>query len=137
MNKALKRTVITAGLATLAIGGVIALWPSEESLFLTGGCGEEVISSTTSPNGRYVAVVFERNCGATTGWVTHVNLREVGRDFPTTAAGTVDAGCIYLADGKPPLKLTWESSSQLRIKAAPAETWVQESNWKGVAIRFK
>jgi hypothetical protein len=35
-------------------------------------CGNEVVSRVPSPSGKYDAIVFERSCGATTGWLTHV-----------------------------------------------------------------
>ena len=38
-------------------------------------CREQTITEKTSPDGRYVAVLMHRNCGATLPYVAHINLR--------------------------------------------------------------
>jgi len=38
-------------------------------------CDDEVLSELRSPDGKYVASVMERNCGATTDYVSHVTVR--------------------------------------------------------------
>ena len=49
-------------------------------------CGNEIIAKVASPSGTHEAVVFERSCGATTGWSTHVAV--VRRESPILAAPT-------------------------------------------------
>jgi hypothetical protein len=44
-------------------------------------CGGELIEEQRSPDGHYVAAVMERNCGATTRYVEHINLRRADRNF--------------------------------------------------------
>ena len=44
-------------------------------------CGNELINETPSPNGKYTASVFERNCGATTPFIRVVSLRLSGAKF--------------------------------------------------------
>jgi hypothetical protein len=44
------------------------------------GCGNEILSDVPSPDGHQHAVVFERDCGATTDFFTHVSvLPDVGQ----------------------------------------------------------
>ncbi|HYO64086.1 MAG TPA: hypothetical protein VER08_10680 [Pyrinomonadaceae bacterium] len=52
----------------------VAAFAASASGCLGGGCGETRQSSNGSPDGRNVASVYVRDCGATTGFVTHVNL---------------------------------------------------------------
>jgi len=44
-------------------------------------CGNELLSESKSPGGKYIAAVFERNCGATTPYVRVVSLRSAGKEF--------------------------------------------------------
>jgi Family of unknown function (DUF5412) len=44
-------------------------------------CGEELISEQTSPDNQYVAALMRRNCGATTRYVFHKNLRRATSKF--------------------------------------------------------
>src|SRR5262245_35356226 len=37
-------------------------------------CGNDVVAELPSPDGKYKAVVFVRDCGATTTWSTHVSV---------------------------------------------------------------
>jgi hypothetical protein len=41
---------------------------------LRAGCGNEVLSQARSPDGLYEAVVFQRDCGAATGFSTQVSV---------------------------------------------------------------
>ena len=66
----------------LTLGGIFvvaALTRCDPGLF--GDCGDTVKAEAVSPDGRYVAAVFERDCGATTNYSTNVSLREVRESF--------------------------------------------------------
>jgi hypothetical protein len=55
-------------------------------------CGESNESEIASPSKAYVAMVFVRNCGATTGYVTHVNLRTATDIFRSGDSGVIHGG---------------------------------------------
>ena len=64
--------------------------------FLIGGCGlcgEEVLQTQISPNGKTMASVVVRSCGATTSDVTQVRLNTTRRFFSNQRAVFV-AGAI-------------------------------------------
>lgn len=64
-------------LALLLLGGVCVAGYFVFLAFLTRKlCGEELIETVASPDGKYVAAILIRNCGATTDYVSHLNLRE-------------------------------------------------------------
>jgi hypothetical protein len=46
-----------------------------------GACGEDKLAETGSPGNRYVATIFRRGCGATTGFLYHVNIRIANGSF--------------------------------------------------------
>lgn len=62
------------------------------------GCDDEVVSTVASPSHTTSAVVFNRNCGATTGFNTQVSIVQAG-------ASPSGAGNVLILDGTVPLKL--------------------------------
>ncbi len=101
-------------------------------------CGETIRTEVKSPDERYVATVFERNCGATTPYVTHVNLRESPEELRASSSGTVVDGEIYTVRGQPQLKLTWSSDSSISIETIGGEEILgRESIWKEVKVTYK
>lgn len=77
------------------IGNVLLI----ASMTLTTGCadllcGNDVIDDVASPSGRNHAVVFHRDCGATTGLSVQVSVLPAGKQLPneTGDAFTADAG---------------------------------------------
>ena len=64
-------------------------------------CGGELIEEQRSPDGHYVAALMERNCGATTRYVEHINLRRADRNFPSGFFdGTVKDGEIFTLENR-------------------------------------
>jgi hypothetical protein len=49
------------------------------SLVSCGSCGEELVSSAASADGRYEARIVEVNCGATTDFSWRVELKDAGQ----------------------------------------------------------
>jgi hypothetical protein len=81
----------------IASGTIFVLFAAG-SLFLHFNplCGEELILEKTSPDGHYVAVLMSRNCGATTPYVAHINLRRATAKFHSDFfSGTVKDGEVY------------------------------------------
>jgi hypothetical protein len=72
-------------------------------------CGNEVIKTVVSPSGTLKAIIFSRNCGATTGFNTQVSV------LPANESLTKDAGNIFIINGSAPINLKWESDLVLRI----------------------
>jgi hypothetical protein len=94
------------------------------------GCGNEVVSSTSSPSHAVSAVVFNRNCGATTGFNTQVSIVRAG----TAPSG---AGNTLILDGTVPLKFLWVSESKLRITGlGSAKVFKQEQSVAGVSVAY-
>src|SRR3954471_8303525 len=62
-------------------------------------CGEEIFRELPSPDGAYIATSLERNCGATTNYVEHVNLRTANRKFSANFFGsTITDGEVFTFD---------------------------------------
>lgn len=75
-------------------------------------CGNEISQNIASPSGSYVAYVFSRNCGATTGFNTQVSV------LPSTAKPPHDSGNLYISSQQTPVRLQWQSDKVLKISGA-------------------
>jgi hypothetical protein len=78
-------------------------------------CGEEQLLEEKSPNGRFVVTVYQRNCGATTSYVTHANLRRVGDEIRADYAGTLTDGEILTARGPTRVVPVWSGTETLNL----------------------
>jgi hypothetical protein len=52
-------------------------------------CQDTLVSKHNSPDGRFVAVVFHRNCGATTPFTTEISVTGSGDDVSGGSAGNI------------------------------------------------
>jgi hypothetical protein len=94
------------------------------------GCDDEVTSTLSSPSHTISAFVFNRNCGATTGFNTQVSLVREG-------AALSGAGNTLILDGTVPLKLRWVSGSRLEITGlGSAKVFKQEQSVAGVSVAY-
>jgi hypothetical protein len=105
------------------------------------GCGNQVLQTIYSPDRKQKAVVFERDCGATTDFSTQISILPAGGRF---SAG---AGNAFVADtdhgrapagpgGGPKVEVTWDGSTRLLIKRHPeARIFLARRRVEGVRIR--
>lgn len=102
--------------------------------FLTGcggSCGNEIVQTINSPSGKFKAIVFSRNCGATTGFNTQVSVLHVDESLPN------EGGNTFITNGSVPIVLHWQTNSALHISnignTSPIKKIKQGS---GVVIRY-
>jgi hypothetical protein len=98
---------------------VVALW-----LLMPDLCGNSVIAESVAPGGRIRAVVFNRDCGATTGFSTQVSILRSSESLPNNGGNIFVADCDHGRapagpSGGPDIKVTWVSDSHLRIEHHP------------------
>ena len=110
-----------------------------------GPCGEDDGMESHSPDGKYVAKVFVRSCGATTGWLTHVNLRSRWDYFNTKWTGGVFQGQVFSVDCWTNVNLVWKDNSHLEIQhdVCPRcdngddPAFVKQNSWRGIDISYR
>lgn len=76
-------------------------------------CGNEVYSEMLSPDGKHKVVVFQRDCGATTGFSTQISIIDSDDDLKN------ESGNIYIIDGHPrdvSLDVTWSPLKNSRAQ---------------------
>ncbi len=71
------------------------------SLYGCGICGNEILQSEISPSGELQAIVFNRNCGVTTGFNTQISILPVGGNL------TNDSGNTFIIDNEISLSINW------------------------------
>lgn len=109
----------------------ITLFLSGCAFLLHSSCENTVKSEVRSPDGKYVATLFERNCGATTDFSTIVNLRESSVKFKGDDLGAV------IVKGQHRIDLVWDDNTRLRLQCSdcrPEDIFKQERSWKEVEI---
>ena len=91
-------------------------------------CGNDVLSDVPSPNGSHHAVVFERDCGATTGFTTQVSIvgrGEVVRERSSFWTATEKGNVLIVDDnhgaapqgpgGGPNVDVTWRGEHDVLL----------------------
>jgi hypothetical protein len=98
-------------------------------------CGEEVIMEKTSPDGRYVAALMRRNCGATTPYVAHINLRRATTQLqPNFFFGTIKGGEIWGSSKYSGDRFCWSGPRRLEIGYPPEDSLSHHEAWLDVTI---
>jgi hypothetical protein len=103
-------------------------------------CGEEIKGEQRSPDGRYVAVLMERNCGATTRYVEHINLRRTDRKFSSGFLdGTIKDGEIFTLETRDDggsVEFEWVGRVLTIHYPADEGVFKKQTTWKDVEIAY-
>ena len=97
-------------------------------------CANQIDQQVYSPERTLKAVVFQRDCGATTGFSTHVSILPADDTL-----GNEVAGNLYVANGHPSeskLVLQWRSETSLMISGYQHDAIKQENTVEGVKVSF-
>jgi hypothetical protein len=89
-------------------------------------CSNSIRTELTSPDGKYVATAFIRDCGTTTSFSPQVHLRSVGEKMAQT-------GNVFVGVQSEKLMIEWLSVSQLVIYSDCAVVR-HDTNYHGIAI---
>jgi len=102
-------------------------------------CSEEMRDQEPSPDGRYVAASMVRNCGATTSYVTHFNLRTVESSFsPDFFDGVISDGEVAtIGDYDGAVLFCWVSPRQINIEyPTPTSPLRTKHAWNEVTVTY-
>lgn len=137
----MKRKVVAwIAIPVVAVG--VAAWVGVSSLSSESLCGNEKLAEFPSPDGEFKAVVFKRDCGATTGFSTQVSVMR-----REAALGNA-SGNVFVEDtdhgrapsgrgGGPEAKVVWIGNRALRIDHhVKARVFVAHALVDGVAVTY-
>jgi hypothetical protein len=130
----LKKKLWITILATSVIAGCLLYFYARSSV-LSFECGHSVLSESASPDGQYVATVFERNCGAMTPYTRIVSIRR-GR---STFDGEDNRSWVFVVKDQPTIRVSWSGPRQLIVETdgysrTPREQRLKLSHWEDVAV---
>ncbi|WP_316368947.1 DUF5412 family protein [Candidatus Thiodiazotropha sp. CDECU1] len=98
-------------------------------------CRNDLATESKSPDKKYKALIFQRDCGATTGFSTQISIIDANEELENKG------GNILTADGHPDknnFKISWVNSDVLLIKNTQgAKTIKKESSLGRVNIRYE
>jgi len=92
-------------------------------------CDNEIKHELVSPDGRYTATAFIRDCGATTDFSPQVYLRRTGNKLAAT-------GNVFIGNHSNEITIRWLSASELEI-SSPGEVAHSMKEFEGVRVRLK
>ena len=109
----------------------------------SGLCGNDVVSEVPSPGGTHRIVVFQRDCGATTGFSTQVSLLSGRKRLPN------EPGNLFRADtdrgrapsgpgGGPAVQVRWLDEHRVLLVHHPAvRVFHAERKRDGVQVEYR
>lgn len=134
-------TIVVSGslvvVALIAMGAYV-VWEG-----LGGPCGNKVLAEAVSPDQRLKVVVFQRDCGATTGFSTQVSIIGAQEALPNASGNVFTAddnrGAVPTsAAGGPVVQVQWASGRALVITHhAGARVFTQKEAVSGVAVAYE
>lgn len=128
-------------IVTLAIVTVAMVLMNRFLGTLRPECVNTVVESVASPDTEWTAVLFERSCGATTGFSSQVSVVRTGSALPDRAG---NAFVLLRGDtagttswGGPVVTLLWTGPRQLEVSHDPTAHAMSSSRRVGeVDVRF-
>lgn len=105
-------------------------------------CTNEVITRVASPDGKREAVMFQRDCGATSGYSTQISILDVGQ-APAGGGNTFRAddnhGAANVGDwGGSWADIKWLASDRLLVRHADkSRIFEQDSSVAGVSVSYE
>ena len=101
-------------------------------------CENRLISEEPAPGGNRGALVFERSCGATTGFSTHVSVRHALGPLPKSGGNVFAADSDHGAAKDMTVSVRWVTQDQLIIRyPSRARVFKKEAQVNGVAVAYE
>ena len=127
--------------------GAVVLVLANAMAFIPAGCADgcqsDIVSRVESPGGMHSAVLFQRDCGATTGFSTQISVLPAGGESP-------DGGNVFRADTGhdaavrtgawrgPWAEMRWLSPRHLLVRhAAGARLFARAGQANGIRISYQ
>lgn len=107
------------------------------------GCANEILETVKSPDAHLQAVIFRRDCGATTDYSTQVSILSASAELANRS------GNVFVADtnhsrapeqegGGPKVKAEWLDNKSLKISYhSECRIFLQEAKQSGVKIIYE
>jgi hypothetical protein len=95
-------------------------------------CGNDPLTQEESPDKKHLAIVFLRDCGATTGFSTQVSILDAPAKLPN------EGGNVLVVEGKYPGSVRWEGNNKLVISGlSTAKEFLTLMEYRGIEIKYE
>jgi hypothetical protein len=92
------------------------------------------MEEVASPDGKHVAAVFERNCGATTPYVRVVSLRSSDAAFDPED----DDDWVFTIHGQSDVKVAWAADDRITVSySGTGDQPTRREKWHEIAISYE
>ncbi|MEH7743503.1 hypothetical protein V7659_00355 [Neobacillus drentensis] len=92
-------------------------------------CGNDIVQNVPSPNGKKVAYIFTRDCGATTGFSPQLSILDKDDKFPNKSGNT------FRSDEK--FTIGWIDEKKLQVfYDKKSETYKMDRSVNGVRVEY-
>lgn len=99
---------------------------------LEPSCGNDLAKEFPCPNGRLKAVVFRRDCGATTSFTMNVSILPAAKALPN------EAGNVFVKDDDAAPTVRWIDDTHLLISETwPGKIFLQKPSVEKVQISYR
>lgn len=143
MQKSKKLQILYLAL-TILLGTILSI----TSYFYLFSCGDTFLSKTLSPNSNFLALIYQRNCGATTGYVRHIKIMtptnyNFYKVLPNHLQGNYVSflgsteGLVLSVEEQGKISTTWSNHDTLVITCPKSTTkYIQEKKWNTIKIIY-
>ena len=95
-------------------------------------CENEILKTVISRSGNLKAVVFNRGCGAITGFNTQISIINTSEELES------EGGNLFIADGTLPLGIHWDSNTSISISGSESSNiYKKEFSFNGITIAYE
>jgi hypothetical protein len=126
-NPFIRVIAILTGVLLIVVGGC-ALFVD---VAFSDLCVNDQVVEVFSPNGKLKAVVFRRNCGATTDYSTHVSIVPKKSDLPN------DPGNIFTGNHERLIEAKWIDDQRLTISGNTNTEFRRLPEFNGIKITYE
>ena len=94
-------------------------------------CGNYIVAAVKSPDASHTAYVYTRDCGATTGFSTHVSV------IPSEKALPNESGNVLVIGAEQTVQVAWRSSRNLVVGHFAAPVFHRNNRVGSIAVEFE
>jgi hypothetical protein len=137
------KTLAKIAFGALVLIAALLVFAARKWKELSALCGNEVLNTTLAPGGRTRAVLFRRDCGATTGFSTQVSLLRSSDSLPNEPGNVFvigeDRGRAAPPPGSSPrVRVRWVDARRLHIRYdAGWRVFVADTLVDGIRVRYE
>jgi hypothetical protein len=117
--------------------------------YIPTSCIDQIRQEIKSPNGAFVATVFDRSCGDSTSYSSKmVIMRESKHPLHISSGGEIqfphktvepekEQDVVLVVDSHQQVILLWRTDKVLEVKVFPVGKLKNLSSWQSIKIRYK